>query len=168
MHCGGKLLQHDTTRFTCTQCGYKHYVNPKAAVGVVLRTPQDGRVILARRNAEPYKGALDVIGGFVDNGETIEQAITRELHEEVGLRSDDIQDLEYVTSVYTNYDWMGKDVAIECVIFIASVAPGAKLVPNDDVASIEEYDINGDIPNDFECDWMYPTLTAIKAYLDSH
>jgi 8-oxo-dGTP diphosphatase len=50
--------------------------------GVVVR---DGRVLLARRGKEPLYGRWVVPGGTVELGETLEQALVREMREETGL-----------------------------------------------------------------------------------
>jgi 8-oxo-dGTP diphosphatase len=43
-------------------------------------------VLMIRRGGEPFRGMLALPGGFVDVGETVEQAALRELGEETGVR----------------------------------------------------------------------------------
>lgn len=44
-----------------------------------------GRLLLIKRANPPFKGVYALPGGFVDVGETVEQAALRELHEETGI-----------------------------------------------------------------------------------
>ncbi|MDP7115757.1 MAG: NUDIX domain-containing protein [Candidatus Woesearchaeota archaeon] len=46
---------------------------------------KDGKVLMLIRKFDPGKGKLDLLGGFVDKGETIEEAAIREAKEESGL-----------------------------------------------------------------------------------
>jgi 8-oxo-dGTP diphosphatase len=46
---------------------------------------RDGRVLLGRRARDPRAGLWDVLGGFLEPGETPESALVRELREETGL-----------------------------------------------------------------------------------
>jgi 8-oxo-dGTP diphosphatase len=69
----------------CPACGWVFYANPvPAAVAVITR----GRsILLARRANEPYRDTWDLPGGFLEAGETPDEGLRRELHEELGIRT---------------------------------------------------------------------------------
>ncbi len=55
------------------------------AVGVILN--RDGEILISKRRADSHQGGLwEFPGGKVEEGETIEAALDRELHEELGIR----------------------------------------------------------------------------------
>jgi 8-oxo-dGTP diphosphatase len=54
-------------------------------VGVGAVVVRDGRVLLVRRGKEPLKGRWVVPGGTVELGETLEDAVVREVAEETGV-----------------------------------------------------------------------------------
>jgi 8-oxo-dGTP diphosphatase len=45
------------------------------------------KVLTIKRKNEPFQGMSALPGGFLDPGETLEQAVKRELHEETGIRA---------------------------------------------------------------------------------
>jgi ADP-ribose pyrophosphatase YjhB (NUDIX family) len=67
----------------CAACGQTTYLNP-LPVAVVLLPVGDG-VIVIRRNTEPQKGTLTLPGGYIDAGESWQDAASRELLEETGI-----------------------------------------------------------------------------------
>jgi len=67
-------------RYVCDACGAIHYQNPKLVVGCVPE--HDGRIVLCRRAIEPRHGFWTVPAGFMENGETLQQAAARESLEE--------------------------------------------------------------------------------------
>jgi 8-oxo-dGTP diphosphatase len=69
---------------TCPHCGYGAYYNPKPVAAAIPVTP-DGHIILLRRAFEPGKDLWTFPGGFVDLGETVEQAARREAREELDI-----------------------------------------------------------------------------------
>ena len=71
-------------RIECSQCGYSAYYNPKP-VACAIPLNDDGKVILLRRGFEPGLGLWTFPGGFVDLGESVEEAAQRETAEELGI-----------------------------------------------------------------------------------
>jgi ADP-ribose pyrophosphatase YjhB (NUDIX family) len=67
----------------CTACGFVFYQDPKVAVLALV--PWQGGLVMVRRAIEPGYGLWVVPGGFVDLGETLEEAVVRETREEAGL-----------------------------------------------------------------------------------
>lgn len=80
-HEGGRV------RMVCPQpdCGYVHWNNPLPVVAAIVE--YEGRILLAR-NAAWQEGMFALITGFLENGETPEQGVAREVHEETSLRAE--------------------------------------------------------------------------------
>jgi len=62
----------------------KTFKHPLLTVDAVI-TIFDGRIIFIRRKNPPYKGSWAFPGGFVEYGETVEEAVIREVKEETGV-----------------------------------------------------------------------------------
>jgi ADP-ribose pyrophosphatase YjhB (NUDIX family) len=67
-------------RHVCTGCGAVHYQNPKIVAGCVPE--YEGRILLCRRAIEPRHGFWTIPAGFMENGETTQDAARRESVEE--------------------------------------------------------------------------------------
>ena len=71
-------------RDVCATCGFIDYVNPKIVTGSIVR--HEGKLLLCRRAIEPRVGFWTLPAGFMEVGETAEQAAMREAHEEANAR----------------------------------------------------------------------------------
>ncbi len=68
----------------CAACGRKTYQNPLPVA--LLLVPVDGRLLVVRRAKGTGRGQLALPGGFIECGETWQEAAARELFEETGVR----------------------------------------------------------------------------------
>jgi ADP-ribose pyrophosphatase YjhB (NUDIX family) len=71
-------------RDVCATCGFINYVNPKIVTGAIVR--HEGQILFCRRAIEPRVGYWTLPAGFMEVGETTEQAAMREAHEEANAR----------------------------------------------------------------------------------
>jgi NADH pyrophosphatase NudC (nudix superfamily) len=80
-------LRGDEQRLECPECGFVAYASSKATAGALVED-EEGRLLLARRAHEPFKGRWDIPGGFLEEGEHPLDGLRRELCEETcGPRS---------------------------------------------------------------------------------
>lgn len=100
--CGSpNLAFNGVNRFHCGSCEFVFYHNTAAAVGAILTVDdRAGAILLLRRAVPPAQGMLDFPGGFVDPGESIEDALRREIREEIDM---DVEGLSYLTSAPNRY-----------------------------------------------------------------
>lgn len=76
----------------CGGCGLEHF--PRVDPVVIMLAEHDGRVLLGRQPQYPA-GRYSALAGFVEPGESIEEAVARELSEEAGIEA---RDVRYVAS----------------------------------------------------------------------
>jgi NAD+ diphosphatase len=76
----------------CPGCGAEHF--PRVDPVVIMLAEHEGRVLLGRQPQYP-SGRFSALAGFVEPGESIEEAVAREIMEEAGIRT---RDVRYVAS----------------------------------------------------------------------
>jgi len=103
-----------------------------------------GEVLLTIRGVDPNKGTLDLPGGFIDSGESVEEALRREILEELNLV---ITDASYLTSFPNEYLFSGLVINTTDLAFVCKVNGFDDIRVADDVADyrfvpIEEIDFS--------------------------
>ncbi|HEX4453226.1 MAG TPA: NAD(+) diphosphatase [Kofleriaceae bacterium] len=91
--CGSQTVRSATERArTCSACGFVAY--PRISPAIITLVERDGRALLAR-NARTQMPFYSTLAGFVELGETLEECVAREVHEEAGIA---IRDVAYFGS----------------------------------------------------------------------
>ena len=116
--CGAKgpKAHSKTKHITCGKCGFEYFHNVASAAGVIIE--YGSKVLMAVRATEPKAGMLDWPGGFVDYGESAEEAVQREVQEELGIKVKDPRYLVSATNIYVykNVTYTTTDLFFTCKI----------------------------------------------------
>ncbi len=132
--CGSEEFDFDGSRsFKCRHCGFHFFINSAAAVAAIIVNDKK-EVLLTRRAFEPYKGMLDLPGGFVDPGEQAEEALYREIKEELNL---DVVDAKYLVSFPNEYVFSGYTVYTTDLGFLCHVRSFEGMHIQDDISGYE-------------------------------
>jgi NAD+ diphosphatase len=132
-NCGSGGLTHPIVdKLACRDCGFELYFNAATAV-IALIVDDRKRLLVTTRAREPAKGALGLPGGFVDLGESAEQALAREIREEVGL---DLVQATYLCSEPNTYPYKGVVYKTVDLAFVCRVKNADGASPADDVATV--------------------------------
>jgi len=88
----------------CELCNFK---NPKATVTAIII--KDNKILLLKRNQEPFKGMWDLPGGFMQEKETPKEALIREMKEEL---ASDIVNTTFIKILPGTYYWKDQEVPV--------------------------------------------------------
>ena len=105
------------------------YANPTPTVDVILQ--RDSKVLMVRRRKDPFKDRLALPGGFVNEGETVEEAMKREAIEETSLEVEPVD----ILGVYSDPKRDPRKHILS-VVFIGIIVGGIEKA-GDDASSIE-------------------------------
>lgn len=125
----GNLVNRDNKSISCKDCDYIFYQNNASAVAVVIR--HENKIVLVKRARNPKKGMLDFPGGFVDPLESLEDAVHREIFEELGI---ELENVEYLDSAPNVYEYRGVTYLTTDCFFTCRAKDISKMKPADDVS----------------------------------
>jgi len=156
--CGGSLAEkivkaNEPMRLVCQACSFIFYQDPKVVAGTLFTL--NGGIVLLQRGVEPAIGKWVFPSGFVDRGESVQDAAVRETKEECQL---DVQ-LGLLLNVYS---YPRSPIVI--VVYTAEVVGGTL------TAADESLDARAFAPN--ELPWrdlaFDSTRDALHDYLRAH
>lgn len=131
--CGSACFGKKGNGFSCEECQFRFYINPAAAVAALIINKK-GEVLLSKRGRDPFKGKYDLPGGFVDLHERAEDAVIREINEELNLK---ITQIDFLASFPNTYEYKGMTYYPLDIGFVCRVKSLSKIQAQDDVAGFE-------------------------------
>ena len=135
--CGGRTTDRTDIRAKeCPGCGFVMF--PRISPAVIVLVERGDKVLLARANRFPGK-FYSVLAGFVEPGETLEETVSREIKEEVGI---EVKDSRY----FGSQPWPFPDSLM--IAFTATYAGGEIRIDEEEIvdAGWFEPDAFPDIP----------------------
>ena len=126
--CGGKVKKKEKCLFECRLCKRKEYINPRTTNAIIIENKK-GEILFGKRKYNPKKGLLDLLGGFLNPGETIEESMRREFKEETG---GSLKELKYFGSYSDDYLFQNENLPTIVACFIGKLK-NEKLKAGDDV-----------------------------------
>ncbi|MFO8043741.1 MAG: NAD(+) diphosphatase [Alkalispirochaeta sp.] len=124
----------------CPSCGATSY--PQIAPAVIMAVVKDGQLLMA--NSRRHSGPMySVLAGFVEAGETLEHAVSREVHEEAGIL---VRNIEY----FSSQPWPFPNSLM--IAFTAEWASGELSADDDEIIDIGWYrpaEIPAQIPSSY-------------------
>ena len=130
-------------RYHCSYCNTIHYQNPKPTATLICM--KNDVILLVKRAFEPAKGEWSLPGGFIELGETPEDAAKRELKEETNLDGKAIKligSCSHFNSIFGDVLLLGLTMKIE---------KWDNLVPGDDAQDAKLFKLNNSPKMAFQC-----------------
>jgi ADP-ribose pyrophosphatase YjhB (NUDIX family) len=118
----------------CSACEAQFYFDPKVAAVCVLSLGE--QVLLIKRGNEPGYGKWSLPGGYVDRFEVVEDAVKREINEEIGLTVNEVE----LMGVYSTNDSPVIVVAYKALSFTGTI------LSNDEVLDCQSFTVDK-LPN---------------------
>lgn len=157
--CGQNISWPTAKNFSCADCGFVLYLNIAAAAAVIIEC--QGKILFGLRKNDPGRGMLDLPGGFVDQGESGEEAALREVREETGI---ELPELRYLFSLPNRYHYRDLDYDTLDLIFLCPLTELPQMHAADDLDKLLWIDRSDIVMEQI----AFASLRqAVQRYLDS-
>lgn len=128
--CGSSnFVQNNEKSKKCQDCEFVFYMNASSAVAAFILN-DSGELLVCRRAKDPEKGTLDLPGGFVDDNESAEIALVREIKEELQAI---VSEYNYLFSLPNVYEYSGLTIPTLDMFYACKLEDYSKLKASDDV-----------------------------------
>ena len=150
--CGERLLEKEIDgrqRLACSSgtCTFIHWDNPTPVVAAIVEL--DGKVIMVRNKGWPEK-MFGIVSGFLEKGETPDEAVLREVEEELGLKGEIQEFIGYYSFVQMNQ-----------LLLVFHIAAHGQITVGDELEEIRQVEPERIRP------WAFGTGPAVKDWLDA-
>ena len=140
----------------CASCGAEHF--PRVDPVVIMLAEYDGRVLLGRQPGFP-PGFFSALAGFVEPGESLEEAVARELFEEAGIA---VSNVSYVAS----QPWpFPSSLMIGCRAVARDAALTIDTTELEAAMWVDRAEVRAALAGDMGASFMAPPPLAIARYL---
>ncbi len=140
----------------CASCGAEHF--PRVDPVVIMLAEYEGRVLLGRQPGFP-PGFFSALAGFVEPGESLEEAVARELFEEAGIA---VSDVSYVAS----QPWpFPSSLMIGCRAVARDAALTIDTTELEAAMWVDRAEVRAALAGDMGASFMAPPPLAIARYL---
>lgn len=143
-------------KYECKACHFTYFQNVATAGAVIIEYKD--KILFTVRRKEPSKGMFDLPGGFMDNEETAEEGMQREIREELNL---ELPNLHYLASFPNKYQYKGIIYNTMDLIFTSRIENIQGIVPRDDVLDYSLVSLEN-------IDWEKISFPSIKKAIETY
>lgn len=126
-------------------------------MGLILDENRD--LLVTTRKFDPGKGGLDLPGGFAEPGEGIQEALAREIKEELNL---EVLSMAYFCSCFNSYPYEKVTYPVTDMAFVCTIKEFSFLRPADDVQAVTFVPIEKLEPDQFAMTSARQTIARFK------
>jgi ADP-ribose pyrophosphatase YjhB (NUDIX family) len=137
--CASPMTPYEDDGFArekCSQCGWVHYHNSRTTVSAIIA--KDGKVLLCKRASDPFKSKWDLPGGYLEEQESPEDGLRREMKEELGIELLSIKLSSVIGPCYYPFD--GQDQWNTDIYYEITTSDVPRAMSHSDVESVAWFD----------------------------